>query len=300
MGRRPRRSWSSAAAPPPVVPVESPSDAPVRKEPDAVIDPHDKLLRVRVRFLDDLLQLTGNMVMARNQLLSKYNFADDPAFLTLSQCVTQVHETIVKTRMQPIGSLFDRYERQVRDLARQLGKEVTLTVSGRDLELDRSVLDAFADPLTHLIRNALDHGLESTADRLAAGKSRDGHLKLSGASSPGKSSWRWRTTAGESIRTIIREKAVARGLLTADRAAALTRRAVVDLIFHPGFSTRDEVTNLSGRGVGLDVVRTNLKNLGGVVEVQSTPGKEYGLPGPPAARPGAGVVLPDLGLDRHL
>ena len=191
-------------------------------------------MRVRVRFLDDLLQLTGNMVMARNQLLSKYNFAHDPAFLTLSQCVTQVHQTIVKTRMQPIGSLFDRYERQVRDLARQLGKEVTLTVSGRELELDRSVLDAFADPLTHLIRNAMDHGLESTADRLASGKSRDGHLKLSAREQSGEILLAVEDDGrGDGSGHHPGEGSSPRSRST-DRAAAFTRRAIVDLIFTLG------------------------------------------------------------------
>ena len=232
-----------------------------------------KLMRVRVKFLDDLLQLTGNMVMARNQLLSKYNFADDPAFLTLSQCVTQVHKTIVQTRMQPIGTLFDRCERLTRYLARQLDKEVTLEVQGRDLELDRSVLEAFADPLTHLFRNALDHGLESPNERQAAGKTRAGHLKLS-ARQQGAEIILSLEDDGRGIDPeVIKEKAIARGLLTADRGAALNRRALLDFIFNSGFSTKDEVTSLSGRGVGLDVVRTNLESLGGIVEVQSTVGK---------------------------
>lgn len=257
-----------------IAPVErAPEPAPLRGESSEPDSAEQKLMRVRVKFLDDLLQLTGNMVMARNQLLSKYNFADDPAFLTLSQCVTQVHKTIVQTRMQPIGTLFDRCERLTRDLARQLGKEVTLEVHGRDLELDRSVLEAFSDPLTHLLRNALDHGLETPEQRHSAGKTRTGHLKLAA-----------RQQGAEIILSLeddgrgidpdeIKEKAIARGLVTPERASLLNRRALLDFIFQSGFSTRDEVTSLSGRGVGLDVVRTNLELLGGVVEVQSLVGK---------------------------
>ncbi|MDB5338413.1 MAG: CheA signal transduction histidine kinase [Planctomycetaceae bacterium] len=254
----------------------SPSAPPPAALSDSRGDDHpaeEKMMRVRVKFLDDLLQLTGNMVMARNQLLSKYNFADDPAFGTLSQCVTQVHKTIVQTRMQPIGTLFDRCERLTRDLARQLGKEVSLEVHGRELELDRSVLEAFSDPLTHLLRNALDHGLETPQERQAAGKTRVGHLKLAA-----------RQQGAEIILSLeddgrgidpdrIKHRAIERGLITADQAETLHRRALLDFIFRSGFSTRDEVTSLSGRGVGLDVVRTNLESLGGVVEVQSTVGK---------------------------
>jgi two-component system chemotaxis sensor kinase CheA len=210
--------------------------------------------------------------MARNQLLSKYNFGNDPSFLTLSQCVTQIHKTIVQTRMQPIGALFDRCERLVRDLSRQLGKEVELEVTGGDLELDRSVLEAFADPLTHLIRNALDHGLETAAARQAAGKPPAGLLKISSREQAGEVILAVEDDGRGINAEIIREKCISRGVISAERAAVLSPREILDFIFQPGFSTKDEVTNLSGRGVGLDVVRMNLEALGGVVTVQSTPG----------------------------
>lgn len=248
-------------------------DPPHAEARDAEISAEEKLMRVRVKLLDDLLQLTGNMVMARNQLLSKYNFADDPAFVTLSQCVTQVHKTIVQTRMHQIGTLFDRCERLTRDLARQLGKEVVLEVAGRELELDRSVLEAFSDPLTHLLRNAVDHGLESPSERQAAGKSRVGHVKLT-AKQQGAEIILAIEDDGRGIDPdVIRQKAIQRKVITAERATTLDRRALLDLIFRSGFSTRDEATSLSGRGVGLDVVRTNLEALGGIVEVQSNVGQ---------------------------
>jgi len=233
----------------------------------------DVYMRVRVKLLDDLLELTGNMVMARNQLVSNYHNTDDAAFLSLSQCVTEVHQTIVQTRMQSIGTLFDRCERMVRDLARQLGKEVRLEVTGSEVELDRSVIEAFSDPLSHLIRNALDHGLESPTHRISQGKPRVGTLRLS-----------VHQQADEIILSLeddgqgidpeqIRTAAQAGGIISESVAKQLSPQQVIDLIFHPGFSTSQQVTQLSGRGVGLDVVRTNLEILGGIVEVQSTRGK---------------------------
>jgi two-component system, chemotaxis family, sensor kinase CheA len=261
------------AAPPPR-PLPPPPPPPLPPMEKAAAEPagDDTMMRVRVRFLDELLQLTGNMVMARNQLLSNYNFADDPAFATLSQCVTEVHKTVVRTRIQPISSLFARCERLVRDLCRQLGKEVNLEVRGRDLELDRSVIETFADPLNHLLRNAVDHGVESPAARLQAGKSRAGKLVLSAAQQAGDIILSIEDDGGGIDPQKVSQSAVRKGLLSADEAARLNPREAIDLIFRPGFSTRDEVTNLSGRGVGLDVVRTNLEKLGGVVDVKSAIG----------------------------
>lgn len=261
--------------PPPSAP-PAPHSPPLKASKPTIeteVADEDKLMRVRVKFLDDLLQLTGNMVMARNQLLAKYNFADDPAFITLSQCVTEVHKTIVQTRMNPIGSLFDRCERLVRDLSRQLGKEVKLELVGRELELDRSVLESFADPLMHLLRNGIDHGLETGAERQAVGKPKVGLLILAAKEQSGEVILSL-TDDGRGIDLDrVKEKAIAKGLIPAERSNLLGKRATMDLLFHPGFSTRDEVTNLSGRGVGLDVVRTNIEQLGGIVEVDSVLGK---------------------------
>ena len=259
------------SVPPAVTPVTPVVSSAPHAEPAAGDD--DKMMRVRVKFLDDLLQLTGNMVMARNQLLARNGFADDPAFVTLSQCVTEVHKTIVRTRMNPIGTLFDRCERLVRDLCRQLDREVRLEISGRELQLDRSVLDSFADPLTHLIRNALDHGLESPAEREAAGKPRVGVLRLGAVERSGEVILSVEDDGRGIDLARIAESAVGKGLVSAARAPYLSRRATLDLLFQPGFSTRDEVTTLSGRGVGLDVVRTNIQKLGGTVEAEGSPGR---------------------------
>ena len=184
----------------PSPPVTSPIAISPRNAPESAVDPHDKLMRVRVRFLDDLLQLTGNMVMARNQLLSKYNLRKTRH----SSLCHSVSLRFTRRSSKPACNRLGRYSTVMSvgaHLARELGKEVNLTVSGRDLELDRSVLDAFADPLMHLIRNAMDHGLESAEDRLAVGKSREGHLKLSALSIPAKSFWPSKTMDAGSIRT---------------------------------------------------------------------------------------------------
>ena len=132
----------------------------------------DTSVRVSTRFLDDLLEFTGNMVMARNQLLSRYQFHDDISFATLSRCITNVHKSVVQQRMQSIGTLFDRFHRVVRDLSRKLGKEVDLFIEGGEIELDRTILEAFSDPLTHMVRNALDHAIETPDERTAGGKGR--------------------------------------------------------------------------------------------------------------------------------
>ncbi|WP_437230976.1 hybrid sensor histidine kinase/response regulator [Planctomicrobium sp. SH661] len=272
------RTFSTTASSEDAIALKSLSKKPARAGGDSGEKEGDKgseerYMRVKVGFLDELLQLTGNMVMARNQLLTKYDFPDDPSFLTLSQCVTKVHKSIVQTRMQTIGTLFDRCERLVHDLCRQLGKEATLFVHGRDLELDRSVLESFADPLMHLIRNAVDHGLESPADRQAADKPRAGTLKLS-ARQQGSEIVLILEDDGKGINPQeIKQKAVSRNLISQEEADAMPYRQIVDLIFRSGFSTREEVSTVSGRGVGLDVVRNNLEAMGGVVEVQSTIGK---------------------------
>jgi two-component system chemotaxis sensor kinase CheA len=229
-------------------------------------------MRVEVRFLDELLRLTGNMVMARNQLLSSDKQIDNPAFDTLSRCITEVHKNVVKTRMQPAGQLFDRFTRMVRDLARKLDKRVELKIEGRDLELDRTILEAFVDPLTHMVRNAVDHALETPDERIAAGKPPTGTIGLRAFHESGEIVIEVRDD-GRGIDLVrVREKAVERGLVTADAAVAMTDEAAVRLIFAPGFSTKAVVSDLSGRGVGMDVVKTNVEAIGATIEVTTKPG----------------------------
>jgi|GEM_PF-689384 len=229
----------------------------------------EQSMRVPVHILHKLLEWTGTMVMARNQLMNEFDFNGSTAFRTLSQSISGVHETVIETRMQTTGSLFERYRRVVRDLSRQLNKEVALHIEGGDLELDRTILESFADPLTHLIRNSLDHALETPAEREAAGKNRQGNIFL-----------RSYIHSGEIILAVeddgrgisaerVCSKAVSKGVITQDSANQLTEHQKVMLIFMPGFSTKDEATDVSGRGVGMDVVRNNIETVGGSIDVQT-------------------------------
>ncbi len=231
------------------------------------------MIKINAHFLDELLRLTGNMVMSRNQLRTRYNFADDPAFATLSQAITEVHRSVVQTRMKPVLSLFERFRRVVRDLARQLGKDVELRIEGGEMELDRTILETFVDPLTHMIRNSLDHGIESAAERQAAAKPHQGTITLKAYQE-----------SGEIIISVsddghgidlgrVKAKALERGLLTPAQLENLPDVKAVLLIFEPGFSTAENVSAVSGRGVGMDVVRTNIEAIGGVIDCQTELGR---------------------------
>ncbi len=230
-------------------------------------------MRVPVTILQKLLDLTGTMVMARNQLLNEFDFSDSTAFRTLSQAISGVHETVIETRMQTTGSLFERYRRVVRDLARQLGKEVAFHIEGGDLELDRTILESFADPLTHLIRNCLDHALETPAEREAAGKNRQGNLHLRSYIHSGEIILEVADDGRGINAAKVCEKAIEKGVITREAAAGLSEQDKVMLIFQPGFSTKDQATDVSGRGVGMDVVRNNIENVGGSIEVNTRVGQ---------------------------
>ncbi len=226
-------------------------------------------MRVPVHILHKLLEWTGTMVMARNQLMNEFDFSGNTAFRTLSHAITGVHETVIETRMQTTGSLFERYRRVVRDLARQLGKEVALHIEGGDLELDRTILESFADPLTHLIRNSLDHALETPAEREAAGKNRQGNVYLKSYIHSGEIILAVEDDGRGISGQKVCEKAISKGIISADAASRLTEQEKVMLIFQPGFSTKDVATDLSGRGVGMDVVRNNIESVGGSIDVQT-------------------------------
>ncbi|MCC6508743.1 MAG: chemotaxis protein CheW [Pirellulaceae bacterium] len=232
----------------------------------------DQSMRVPVHILHKLLEWTGTMVMARNQLMNEFDFNGNTAFRTLSQAISGVHETVIETRMQTTGSLFERYRRVVRDLARQLGKEVALHIEGGDLELDRTILESFADPLTHLIRNSLDHALETPAEREAAGKNRQGNIYLKSFIHSGEIILAIEDDGRGISGDRVCEKAVSKGMITAEAASQMTEQQKVMLIFQAGFSTKDQATDLSGRGVGMDVVRTNIEAVGGSIDVQTKVG----------------------------
>jgi two-component system chemotaxis sensor kinase CheA len=235
----------------------------------------ESTLRVDVTLLNRMMNLVGELVLTRNQVLQAT--AADPNMTLLSRRLDMVtadlRESVMKARMQPVSNIFSKMPRIVRDLSQGLGRKVRLEVEGQDTELDKSLLEAIKDPLTHAVRNSLDHGIEPPDVRIAAGKNPEGVLKLR-ASQEGSHVVIEISDDGAGISVEkVRAKALERGLITADRAAHLADRELLQLIFLPGFSTAAAVTNVSGRGVGMDVVRTNVEKIGGKVEIDSRPGK---------------------------
>ncbi|MFM7185132.1 MAG: chemotaxis protein CheA [Planctomycetota bacterium] len=256
-------------APPPAAAAPQPATAAV-----ATVAATETSVRVDVDLLASILDLVGELVLARNQLRAVDS--DDPAVQACAQRINAVtnalQETAVKTRLQPVEHVFSRFPRTVRDLAVSCGKEVQLVIDGADTELDRSLIESIRDPLTHLIRNAVDHGIESPDARAAAGKPRAGRLSLRAFNESGRVTIEVSDDGGGIAFEKVREKAVARGLVSAAEAAAMSPDRVLQFIFEPGFSTAAQVTSVSGRGVGMDVVRTNIEAIGGTVDIQSEPG----------------------------
>ena len=233
-------------------------------------------IRVDVGLLNQLMDLVGELVLARNQLIQVSTNEGDRRFTNVAQQVnritTELQERVMKTRMQPIGNLWGRFPRVVRDLAVACGKEVELTMNGRDTEVDKSLLEAIKDPLTHLIRNAIDHGLETPDVRRAAGKPRKGLLHLRAWHQGGQVNIEI-TDDGCGINPDkIRQKAIEKRLLSNELASAMTEQQIINLIFEPAFSTAETVTDVSGRGVGMDVVKTNIESIGGTIDIQSRVG----------------------------
>ncbi|MGI4976765.1 MAG: chemotaxis protein CheW, partial [Janthinobacterium lividum] len=233
-------------------------------------------IRVAVDVLEHLMTLVSELVLARNQLL-QLSRGEESTFAAplqrLSNITSDLQEGVMKTRMQPIGHAWNKLPRLIRDLAHDLGKGIELVMSGQDTELDRQVLELIRDPLTHMVRNSADHGLESTARRLAAGKPATGRITL-GACHEGGHIVIEIADDGAGLDTArIRAKAVAQGLAPPAELAAMPDAQLHRLIFHPGFSTAEAVTAVSGRGVGMDVVRNNVEQIGGVIDLRSTPGE---------------------------
>lgn len=236
----------------------------------------DASVRVDVDLLDALVQLVGELVLTRNQVLQRTESQDDVelvrAVQRLDLVASELQEGIMKTRMQPIGQVWSKMPRIVRDLALQLGRDVDLQMEGHDTELDRSLLEALKDPLTHLVRNALDHGIERPDVRAAAGKPAQGRLLLRAFHESGQVVVEISDDGAGIDPEQIASVAMKRGVITREQADRMEPRELVNLIFRPGFSTATEVTNVSGRGVGMDVVRTNIERIGGTVDMQSQVG----------------------------
>jgi two-component system chemotaxis sensor kinase CheA len=229
------------------------------RNPDAT----PESIRVGVNLLDRLMNLVGELVLARNQLLQFSNSTQDVGFQVLSQrmnlIASELREEVMRTRMQPIGKLWSKFPRTVRDLALSCGKEVRVEMEGKETELDRTIIEAIKDPLTHLVRNSVDHGIESPEDRKKAGKDPTGRLVLRAFHEGGQVNIEISDDgAGLNVERI-RSKAIERGLVAADQAARMQDRDIFNLIFLPGFSTVEKVSNVSGRGVGMDVVKPQAK-----------------------------------------
>jgi two-component system chemotaxis sensor kinase CheA len=232
--------------------------------------------RIDLRHLDALLDLAGELVIARDRLVRAADASGDRAVrraaADASRLVSALQEEVLAARLVPVGQVFDRFPRLVRDMARELGKDVTFEMAGRDLALDRSMLDAIVDPVVHLLRNAVDHGLETPDERVAAGKPATGRLLLRAARE--RDGVRLEVTDdGRGIdRTAVRARAVAEGRLPAD-APPLDDEALVRVLAQPGFSTAARVSTLSGRGVGVDVVATRARGMGGTLSVHTVQGQ---------------------------
>lgn len=244
----------------------------IPKEP-----PKDTTIRIKVELLENLMNLAGELVLARNQLLEALSSNDKRVLQTSVQRInvvtSDIQETIMLTRLQPIGNIFNKFPRVVRDTARKLGKEINLEIYGSDVEMDKTLVEGLSDPLTHMVRNAIDHGIEAPEERLKRGKSATGQLILKAYHEAGQVVVEVRDDGAGIDAEKVTKKALEKGLITPDQARAMGEREKLSLIFLPGLSTKEAVTDMSGRGVGMDVVKTNIEKLGGKVEIDSQVGK---------------------------
>ena len=271
----------------PTVPAITPQPA----EPAATqIDPKpvaaakrkpEETIRISVGLLDSLMNLAGEMVLGRNRLLRIAGRSDTGPENSQMQSVVQeissvtsnLQDTIMRARLQPVGSLFGKFTRIVRDLSHKLDKQIQLEIFGDDVELDRTLLEGLSDPLTHLVRNSVDHGIEIPANRIAKGKTSCGTIRLSAAHLAGRVQIEVLDDGGGMDPERLKAKAVEKGVITTEQASRMTDSDALQLIFAAGFSTAEAVSDISGRGVGMDVVKTNIEKLGGHVELESRLGQ---------------------------
>ena len=236
-------------------------------------------IRVPVRLLDQLMGLAGELVLGRNQLLQKLEGISgevhglNSLLHTMDRITSEVQEAVMQTRMQPLSGLFSRFHRVVRDLARSLNKRINLSIEGDSVELDKTLIEALTDPLTHLVRNSADHGIETPDIRKTAGKDPMGHLLISAYHEGGRVFVKIRDDGAGIDPDIIKAKAVEKGLISPEKASQITDREAIRLLFLPGLSTADQVTGVSGRGVGMDVVISSIQSVGGTVEIETEVGK---------------------------
>ena len=233
-------------------------------------------LRVDVGLLDKLMNLVGELVLARNQILQFTATQTNSSFVgatgRLNLVTSELQEGVMKTRMQPIGNIWSKFPRIVRDLATACGKQVRIEMEGKETDLDKTIIEAIKDPLTHVVRNSVDHGIESAAERLARGKPAEGRILLRAFHEGGQINIEISDDGAGIDPARLRDKALQRGLISSDQARSMSEHELIRLIFLPGFSTAEQITNVSGRGVGMDVVKTNIERIGGQVDIQSTLG----------------------------
>ncbi|MDC7702011.1 chemotaxis protein CheA [Vogesella indigofera] len=270
----------------PAMPVVAAKPAPAKMVPQQGMAsaPPENTIRIDTVRLDQVLNLSGEIGLTKNRLTTlrteilQGNMETntlrslDEAISQLDLLVSDLQNAVMKTRMQPIGRLFQKYPRLARDLARQLGKEVELVITGEETELDKTMIEDLNDPLVHLVRNAVDHGVESSEERISVGKKPQSLVQLS-AEQVGDHIVIEITDDGKGMNPeALRRKAIEKGLIDAETANGLDEKQCLQLIFLPGFSTKDQISNVSGRGVGMDVVRTNIQKLNGRIDINSEQG----------------------------
>ena len=268
------RAFRETPVDPPAAKTAKGAPAEAAKEDDAKAA--NQSIRVTVDTLEHLMTMVSELVLTRNQLLEIVRRHEDSEFKAplqrLSNVTAELQEGVMKTRMQPIGNAWQKLPRIVRDLSHELGKRIDLEMQGADTELDRQVLDLIKDPLTHMVRNSADHGLESPAERRAAGKPEHGRIRLSAYHEGGHIIIQLADDGRGLDTALIKAKAIAQGLVKEADVDKLSEAQIHKFIFAPGFSTASKVTSVSGRGVGMDVVRNNIDQIGGTIDVKSVAG----------------------------
>ncbi len=271
------------------VPQQSTTKTPSKQAQKNALKKHitttEQTIRVDVKRLDELMNLIGELVLAKNRLIKIYNDVEEryegEKFLdelnqvvsSISIVTTDLQIAVMKTRMLPIGKVFNKFPRLVRDLSRELGKKVKLIIEGEDTELDKSIIEEIGDPLVHMIRNSVDHGIESPEERIKKGKPETGTVWLKAYNEGNMIVIEIKDDGKGMDPEKLKEIAIKKGIITPNEAENISDKEAFMLIFKPGFSTASKVTNISGRGVGMDVVKTNIEKLNGIIEVDSIPGK---------------------------
>ena len=271
------------AAPKPAAPKATPKTG--GDESKAPATAVEQTIRVDVKRLDSLMNLIGELVLGKNRLIKIYNDVEEryegEKFLeeltqvvaSVSMVTTDIQLAVMKTRMLPIGRVFNKFPRMVRDLSRELGKEIDLVITGEETELDKSIVEEIGDPLVHLIRNACDHGIESKEDRAAAGKPEKGTVELKAYNEGNHIVVEIKDDGHGMDPDVLKAKGIEKGIISDREADTMTDKEAYALVFKAGFSTAKVVTNVSGRGVGMDVVKTNIEKLNGIIDIES----EFGV-----------------------